>query len=54
MVYRSLTEQIYLELMEGVEKGLDWDEFLVKYRGSKGPLYNAFSRALPVPILPLP
>lgn len=47
MVYRSLTEQIYLELMEGVEKQLDWDEVLAKYGKSKGPLYNAFSRALP-------
>lgn len=45
--YRSLTEQIYLELMAGVEKGLDYDEFLAKYSGSKGPLHNAFSRALP-------
>jgi len=33
--------------MEGVEKGLDWDEVLAKYGKSKGPLYNAFSRALP-------
>ena len=47
MVYRSLTEQIYLELMEGVEKGLDWDEVLAKFGKSKGPLYNAFSRTLP-------
>jgi len=45
MVYRSLTEQIYHELMQGMEKGEDWDEFLVKYSG-KGPLYNAFSRVL--------
>lgn len=47
MAYRSLTEQIYLEIMEGVEKKVDWNELLDKYRKSKGPFYNAFSRALP-------
>jgi myosin heavy subunit len=47
MVYRSLTEQIYVELMDGIDKGLDWDELLKKYGGSKGPLYNAFAHTLP-------
>lgn len=40
----SLTEQIYQELMDGLETGLDWAHFLAKYGASKGPLYNAFGR----------
>ena len=37
----SLTDEIYLELLDGLEKGLDWQRFLAKYSTSKGPLYNA-------------
>ncbi len=44
MAYISLTERIYIELTEGINKGLDWDELLRKYGKSKGPLYGAFSR----------
>jgi len=40
----SLTDEIYRELWEGVEKGLDWQQFLAKYSASKGPLYNAIGR----------
>jgi chromosome segregation ATPase len=40
----SLTDEIYRELSDGLEKGLDWQQFLAKYSGSKGPLYNAIGR----------
>lgn len=40
----SLTENIYSELIAGLEKGLDWQQFLAKYGNSKGPLYNAHSK----------
>ena len=40
----SLTDEIYLELLDGLEKGLDWQRFLAKYSTSKGPLYNAIGR----------
>jgi len=40
----SLTDEIYAELMEGLERGLDWQQFLAKYRSSKGPLYNALGK----------
>jgi chromosome segregation ATPase len=40
----SLTDEIYLELCDGLEKGLDWPKFLAKYKNSKGPLYNAIGR----------
>ena len=42
----SLTDEIYYELMNGLEKGLDWQQFLVKYSASKGPLYNALGRVM--------
>jgi chromosome segregation ATPase len=40
----SLTDEIYRELIDGLEKGLDWQQFLTKHSGSKGPLYNAIRR----------
>ncbi|MFC1930335.1 hypothetical protein ACFLWE_00335 [Chloroflexota bacterium] len=40
----SLTDDIYNELCEGKEKGLDWPQFLTKHSNSKGPLYNAIGR----------
>lgn len=42
----SLTDEIYLELLDGLEKGLDWQQILAKHGASKGPLYNALSRVL--------
>ena len=42
----SLTDEIYLELLDGLEKGLDWQQFLAKHGGSKGPLYNALRRVI--------
>jgi chromosome segregation ATPase len=42
----TLTEQIYDELMNGLYKGVDWEEFLGKYGASKGPLYNAIGRVI--------
>jgi chromosome segregation ATPase len=40
----SLTDEIYSELWDGLEKGLDWQRFLAKYSTSKRPLYNAIGR----------
>jgi chromosome segregation ATPase len=40
----SLTDEIYRELSDGLDKGLDWSQFLTKYKNSKGPLYNAIGR----------
>lgn len=40
----SLTDEIYDELLEGLTKSLDWQEFLAKHGNSKGPLYNAIGR----------
>jgi chromosome segregation ATPase len=40
----SLTDEIYRELCDGLEKGLDWQQFLAKHSTSKGPLYNAIGR----------
>jgi chromosome segregation ATPase len=37
----SLTDEIYRELMDGLESNLDWRQIIAKYRNSKGPLYNA-------------
>ena len=37
----SLTDDIYGELLDGLEQGLDWPNFLAKHSASKGPLYNA-------------
>jgi len=42
----SLTDEIYTELMDGLEKGLDWQGFLAKYGNTKGPLYNALGRVI--------
>jgi len=40
----SLTDEVYRELLDGLEKGLDWEQILAKYGTSKGPLYNAITR----------
>ena len=40
----SLTDEIYQELLDGLEKDLDWPQFLAKHHNSKGPLYNAIGR----------
>jgi len=42
----SLTDDIYRELLDGRDKGLDfnWQQFIAKYSNSKGPLYNAIAR----------
>jgi len=32
--------------MDGLETGLDWQQFLAKYSTSKGPLYNALGRVI--------
>jgi chromosome segregation ATPase len=42
----TLTEQIYDELMNGLYKGVNWEDFLGKYGASKGPLYNAIGRVI--------
>ena len=42
----SLTDEIYHEQMDGLEKGSDWQQFLAKYSASKGPLYNALGRVI--------
>lgn len=41
---KSLTDEIYQELVDGLKTGLDWTAFLARYGGSKGPLYNAIAR----------
>ena len=40
----SKTDEIYRELRDELEKGLDWQQFLEKHSDSKGPLYNAIGR----------
>jgi chromosome segregation ATPase len=41
----SLTDEIYAELVAGLERGeLDWTAFIAKHSASKGPLYNAIGR----------
>jgi chromosome segregation ATPase len=40
----SLTDEIYQELLDRLDKGLDWPKFLAKHSASKGPLYNAVTR----------
>ena len=40
----SLTDEIYRELLDGLENNLDWQQFIAKYSASKGPLYNAIGR----------
>jgi len=32
----SLTDEIYLELLDGLENNLDWQQFIAKYSASKG------------------
>jgi chromosome segregation ATPase len=40
----SLTDEIYQELLDGLGKDLNWQQFLAKHSASKGPLYNAIGR----------
>ncbi len=40
----SLTDDIYRELSDGLGKDPDWQQFMAKHSGSKGPLYNAIGR----------
>jgi len=42
----SLTDDIYYELMDALERGLDCTEIMARYGGSKGPAYNALGRAI--------
>ncbi len=42
----SLTDEIYTELVDGLEKGLDWTAFIAKHSASKGTLYNAIGQFL--------
>jgi len=45
-VEKTLTDRIYDELVDGLEKDLDWTSFIAKHKDSKGPLYNAIGRFL--------
>ncbi|MBA7499976.1 hypothetical protein ES704_02728 [subsurface metagenome] len=42
----SLTDQIYAELVDGLEKGLDWTAFIAKHNAHKPELYDAIGRFL--------
>ena len=44
MENKTLTDEIYAELVDGLKTGLDWTQFLAKHGASKGPLYNAIGR----------
>ena len=44
MENKTLTDEIYTELVDGLKTGLDWTQFLAKHGASKGPLYNAIGR----------
>jgi len=44
MENKTLTDEIYAELADGLKTGLNWTQFLAKYGASKGPLYNAIGR----------
>ena len=44
MENKTLTDEIYAELLDGLKTGLDWPHFLAKHSASKGPLYNAIGR----------
>lgn len=46
MENKTLTDEIYAELVDGLKTGLDWTAFIAKYSASKGPLYNAIGRFL--------
>jgi chromosome segregation ATPase len=39
----SLTDEIYRELLDGLENNLDWQQFVARHSASKGPLYNAIA-----------
>ena len=41
---KTLTDEIYDELLEGLKTGLNWTHFLAKHSASKGPLYTAIGR----------
>ncbi len=40
----SLTDDIYHELLDGLENNLVWQQFTARHSASKGPLYNAIGR----------
>lgn len=42
----TITDDIYRELLEGLENRADWQQFLANHSNSKGPLYNALGRVL--------
>ncbi len=44
MENKTLTDEIYTGLVDGLKTGLDWAAFIAKYSASKGPLYNAIGR----------
>ena len=44
MKEKTITDEIYDELVDGSKTGLDWKHFLAKYGASKGPLYNAIGQ----------
>jgi len=46
MENKTLTDEIYAELVDGLKVGLDWPHFLAKHKDSKGPTYNAIGRFL--------
>jgi chromosome segregation ATPase len=43
---RTLTDEIYAELVDGLKTGLDWTQFLAKHSAHKPELYNAIGRFL--------
>lgn len=40
----TLTDEIYHELMDGLKNGVDYEQMRLKWKGSKGPFYNALQR----------
>ena len=44
MENKTLTDEIYAELVDGLKTSLDWTAFIAKHSASKGPLYNAIGR----------
>ena len=44
MENKTLTDQIYAELVEGLKTHLDWTAFIAKHNAHKPELYNAIGR----------